>query len=58
MMNNLDKNKLNNIVGGSSDISAPIINAVVSIVKLLIDAGKDLGSSFRRIGEHNLCPLK
>ncbi len=57
-MNNIEKEKLNNIVGGSSDISAPMINAVLSVVKLLVDAGRDLGSAFRRIAEGNLCPLE
>ena len=58
-MTKLDDNKLDKITGGdSSYISGPIITAVVSIIKLIRDAGYDLGSGMRRISEDNLCPLK
>lgn len=50
--------KLDEIVGGSDYISGSIINAFVNVIKLLIDAGYDVGSSIRRVAEGNVCPLK
>lgn len=50
---------LKDLYGGSSNsISGTIINAFTNIIKLLADAGRGLGSSLRRIGEGNLCPLE
>lgn len=55
-MKSISENKLDKIKGGN--ISGPIINAVVSIIEVLKNAGYSLGSGIRRIAEDNLCPLK
>lgn len=55
-MKHIKEDKLDKINGGS--ISGPIINAVVSIIEVLKNAGYALGSGIRRISEDNLCPLK
>jgi len=57
-MKQLDDNTLEAIKGGDSYVSGPIISAIVSIIKLLQDAGYNVGSGFRRIHEEELCPLK
>lgn len=56
-MNKVMNEKLDFIVGGSSDLTAPIVNAFVNVIKILIDVGKGLGSSIRHIAENNICPL-
>lgn len=48
---------LEKIVGGTS-LTGSVINALTEIIKVLGDAGRGLGSSIRRIGTNNLCPLK
>lgn len=57
-MKELNEEKLDEIIGGTASISAPVINAIVNVIKLLQDAGKDIGSGIRRISENNLCPLE
>lgn len=56
-MNKIMNEKLDLIIGGSSDLTAPIVNAFVNVIKILIDVGKGLGSSIRHIAENNICPL-
>ena len=56
-MKELTSEVLNQIKGGDSYITGPIINAIVSIIKLLQDAGYSVGSGFRRIHDDELCPL-
>ena len=58
-MNPVKEEQLEEITGGdSSYLSGPIISSVVSIIKLIRDAGYDLGSGFRRIAEDEVCPLR
>ena len=57
-MRRVDNLELGTVFGGDSTISGPIINAVYNVIKLLQDAGRDLGSGMRRIVEGNVCPLK
>ena len=57
-MKKLDNETLNKIRGGDSYVSGPIIGAIVSIIKLLQDAGYSVGSGFRRIHDEEYCPLK
>ncbi len=57
-MKKIEEERLENIVGGSSNISGTIINAFVNVIKLLIDAGESVGSSLRRISADSICPLK
>ena len=56
-MNILENDDLIKIVGGAS-ISGAIINAFISAGNFIYGLGRDLGSSFRRIGTNNLCPLR
>ena len=53
----IDENKLDRISGGDSTITGPIINAIVSIITLIREAGYDLGSGIRRMAEDEVCPL-
>ena len=53
---NIDNKDLDKIIGGS--ISGTVINAFTNIIKVLLDAGKDVGSSIRRIRDNEVCPLK
>ena len=57
-MKKVSANKLESIVGGSAYISGTIINAFVNVIKLIMTAGEDVGSSIRRISEKNMCPLE
>ena len=57
-MKKIADQELDRIAGGDSYVSGPIINAVVNIIKLVRDAGYDLGSGFRRMAEGEICPLK
>lgn len=49
---------LEKISGGDSYVSGPIISAIVAVIKLIRDAGYDLGSGFRRLAEGESCPLE
>ena len=53
----LNKNELKSIKGGTS-ISAAIIKAIVGKFESILDAGRNIGSSIRRLFSNNLCPLK
>ena len=55
-MKELNNNELVAIVGGS--ITGTLINAGVSAAKFIYSIGQAFGSSLRRIGNNNLCPLK
>ncbi len=57
-MNKVEDEELTEIKGGNTTISGPIINALVSVINVLKDAGYSLGSGIRRISENNICPLK
>lgn len=48
---------LDQIMGGTT-LSASLLNSFTNIIKVLIDAGRSIGSSIRRIGEGEVCPLK
>ena len=56
-MKKIEVTELDEICGGNVSITGPIITGLVSIIKILKDAGYALGSGLRRIGENNLCPL-
>lgn len=52
-----DKN-LDEIYGGATtSLTSGIINALTSIIKVLLDAGRSVGSSIRRLTEDEMCPL-
>ena len=52
----LKDNELKKITGGS--ITATFINAIVKGLECLIELGKSLGSSFRRITSGATCGIK
>lgn len=52
----LKDSELKKIHGGS--ITATFINAIVKGLSLLIELGKSLGSSFRRITSGSTCSVK
>ena len=56
-MNKINNEELHNINGGFS-ISTTILNSITSIFKILMDAGREIGSSIRRIHEDKMCPLE
>lgn len=56
-MKEVSTEELIKIVGGT-DITAPIINALTNVFKVLYDAGSGLGSAIRRITSNNMCPTK
>ena len=57
ILKEISNEELNQIVGGT-DITAPIINALTNVFKVLYDAGSGLGSAIRRITSNNMCPTK
>ena len=57
-MRKIAEETLDNINGGNTSITGPIINAVVNIINVIKDAGYSLGSGIRRISEDKLCPLE
>ena len=50
-------NELDKIIGGSS-VNGTLLNAFTTIIKFIYEVGEGIGSSLRRIGEGDLCPLK
>ena len=56
-MNKIEEEKLSSIEGGMS-FSSSFLNAVTGLFKLLVDAGRSLGSSVRRMSEDKMCPLE
>lgn len=56
-MKKISNNKLEDIVGGTNYVSGTVINAFVNVIKLVMEAGEQMGSSIRRIAEGNICPL-
>ena len=52
----LNKNQLINIVGGIN-ISGTLINSIVKGINAILDLGRSLGSSIRRIKSGNICSL-
>ena len=56
-MKTVDIHELDSIIGGDS-ISGTVINAFTNIIKVLMDAGRSVGSAIRRAAEGNLCPLE
>ncbi len=56
-MKRLNNKELKNIKGGSSSLTSSMINYIGDLIDILISAGRKLGSSIRRIGSGNTCPL-
>ena len=45
------------IVGAATTLSGTILNQLNKLISILVDSGKSLGSSIRRISEDKICPL-
>lgn len=45
------------IIGGATTLSGTILNQLNKLISILVDSGKSLGSSIRRISEDKICPL-
>lgn len=45
------------IVGGATTLSGTILNQLNKLISILVDSGKSLGSSIRRISEDKICSL-
>ena len=56
-MQTLTETELKNIKGGLS-LTSTAIKYVGDLIEILILAGRKLGSSIRRIGSGNICPLE
>ena len=50
--------KLDNIYGGTLNIPATTFKYITDVVKVLLDAGRSLGSSIRRIQEGKICVIE
>ncbi len=48
---------LDEVIGGAT-LSGTLINSFTSIIKVLMDAGRSVGSAIRRISENKVCPLE
>lgn len=55
-MKNLSNNQLRKIEGGIK-ITAALINSFAKGVNTVLNLGRALGSSIRRIGSNNVCPI-
>ena len=52
-MKKLNENEMKNISAGS--ISGTLYNAFIRGINVFVDVGRYLGSSIRRLFDHNLC---
>ena len=57
-MKEVSRDELVTIIGGTNSITAPIINAITNVIKVLYDAGSGLGSAIRRLNDNSMCPTK
>ena len=53
IMKKLDEKQMKSISAGG--ISAAFINALTKGINLIMDAGRYIGSSLRRLFDHNIC---
>lgn len=53
IMKKLDEKQMKSISAGG--ISAALINAFARCASIFIDAGRYIGSSLRRLFDHNMC---
>lgn len=52
----INKNELLLIIGGGS-VTGTLINAFARGINVLLELGRSLGTSIRRIGGNKLCPM-
>lgn len=58
-MDTIKEKDLDIITGGTvTTISGTIINAISGIIKMVKEAGYDIGSGIRRFIQNEYCPLK
>lgn len=55
-MKEVNKEELLKIDGGLN-ISGTLINSFTNIIKVLLDVGRSIGTSIRRINDDELCPI-
>ena len=58
-MDTIKEKELDTIKGGNiTTVSGTIISALSNIIKMISEAGYDIGSGIRRIIQNDYCPLK
>lgn len=58
-MKKIEEVETGKIFGGDGvNLTGPVVEAIVSIIDLIKDAGIAVGSGIRRIGENHLCPIR
>ena len=56
-MKELNNQELQEIKGGIN-LTGSLLGHINELIKILLDAGKYLGSAIRRIGSDAICPLE
>lgn len=56
-MKEIEEKKQILIVGGYTTLSGTILNQLNKLIDILVDSGRTLGTSIRRIVEDKICPL-
>ncbi len=54
-MEELEKETMKRIIGGGTDISGAILNAISGCIETIFGIGQAVGSAIRRIKSGNLC---
>ena len=54
-MNNLKKEELLNIYGGSNLLTATFLNAIARCIESILEVGRAIGSSLARLSSGNVC---
>ena len=57
-MDTIKEKDLDFITGGTNTLSGTIISAITGIIKMVKEAGYDIGSGIRRFVQNEYCPLK
>lgn len=56
-MRELNNKELMNIEGGASLLTATFLNAAARMISTIMDVGRSLGTSIRRITSGNTCSI-
>jgi len=57
-MNKIENDELKLTIGGASNFSGAIVNAITSLVKFVYGLGQSFGSSIRRMTSGKMCSCK
>lgn len=57
-MNKIENEELKITIGGASNFSGAIVNAVTSLMKFVYGLGQSFGSAIRRIATGKTCSCK